>query len=155
MISIADLLAHSDCCKFPKQDLRFPAASDEGHSLSRPDMRKAPFGAFANVWAATGNRTLIEGSTSLSVNRYTIAAITTHLKYAFKCVHLFIPISILKVERALRSRAFSLTYHARLGILKASELQKECTTSQILLPFLEAQSPLKKLSPQNMSLISR
>lgn len=28
------------------------------------------------IWAATGNRTLIEGSTSLSNNRYTIAAIS-------------------------------------------------------------------------------
>lgn len=56
------------------QTLRFPATSAIGHLLSHP-LRKNPLAGTFTPWAATGNRTLIEGSTSLSVNRYTIAAI--------------------------------------------------------------------------------
>jgi hypothetical protein len=39
-----------------------------------PQFKKRPEGRFLN-WGATGNRTQIEGSTNLSVNRYTITPI--------------------------------------------------------------------------------
>ncbi len=43
-------------------------------SFLAPQFKKRPEGRFLN-WGATGNRTQIEGSTNLSVNRYTITPI--------------------------------------------------------------------------------
>ena len=56
------------------QTLRFPDVSEAVHSLSLPEYKKLPK-EFPVFWAATGNRTRIESSTSSSNNRYTIAAI--------------------------------------------------------------------------------